>query len=186
MKNPLARLLARPTRSEELRQLGVRADLVRAVERTAFGRQTDRDLLALDAVLDDDEAVLRLLEGRAGRSVGLLALTSRRLVFLPRGAGDVVEVPLTAVRAATSATHRGMGRLTVERDGDAFVVDQILGIQAGWMCDDITAAGRAPADAPAPVRDPLEELAELRALHAGGLVDDSEYDARKRELFGRL
>jgi len=186
MKNPLARLLARPTRSEQLQELGVRADLVRAVAQTAFGRQTDRDLLALDAVLDDDEAVVRLLEGRAGRSVGLLALTSRRLVFLPRGSGDAVVVLLADVRAASAATHRGMGRLTVERDGEPFVVDQILGIQAGWMSDDIAAAGRAPVDAPAPARDPLEELAELRALHAGGLVDDTEYELRKRELFRRL
>ena len=169
-----------------MQQLGVRADLVQAVARTAFGRQTDRDLLALDAVLSPDEAVLRLLEGRAVRSVGLLALTNRRLVFLPRGAGALTEVALTAVTSATAAQHRGMGRLVVSTvDGD-FVVDQILGIQAGWMSDDIVAAVRDPSGAPPPRRDPLEELAELRALHASGVVDDAEYDARKRELFGLL
>lgn len=184
-KNPLARLLGTPTIAEQLQKLGVRADLVRAVSQTAFGRQTDRDLLALAAVLDDDEAVLRLLEGRLGRSIGLLTLTSRRLVFLPKGAGAPTEIALAGVRSAVSSTHRGMGRLVVDGNHGEFVVDQILGIQAGWMCDDLAAAGRAPAGVPVS-RDPLEELAELRALHASGVVDDAEYDSRKRELFGRL
>lgn len=183
--NPLARLLAKPSTADQLRQLGVRADLVRAVEQTAFGRQTDRDLTALAAVLDDDEVVLRLLEGRAGRVTGLLTLTSRRLVFLPKGARSVTEVLLTAVSSATSTTRRGMGRLVVTGAGGEFVVDQILGLQAGWMSDDITAAGRGPVAVPQD-RDPLEELAELRALHASGVVDDVEYDARKRALFRRL
>ncbi len=186
MKNPLTRLLNKATVAEQLQQRGIRADLVRAVSQTAFGRQTDRDLVVLAAVLDDDEAVLRLLEGRAGRVIGLLTLTSRRLLFLPKGSGDPTEIALSTVRSATAATHRGMGRLVVGADSGEFVVDQILGVQADWMSDDIGAAVRAPVDAPSATRDPLEELAELRVLHASGVVGDAEYDLRKRELFGRL
>lgn len=185
-KNPLARLLGAPTIAEQLQRLGVRGDLVRAVSQTAFGRQTDRDLLALASVLDDDEAVTRLLEGRHGRVIGLLTLTSRRLVFLPKGSGAPTEVALAGVRSASASTRRGMGRLSVVGEHGEFVVDQILGVQAGWMADDVAAFGVTPPGAPAPARDPLDELAELRVLHAGGIVDDADYERRKRELFGRL
>jgi hypothetical protein len=186
MRKVLAGLFSAPTVAEQLQQAGTRTDLVQAVARTAFGRQTDRDLLALAAVLTDDEAVVRLLEGRVGRAMGLLALTSRRLVFLPKGAGTATELPLDGVRSASSSKRRGMGRLVVSTaDGD-FVVDQILGVQAEWMSDDIGAASRCTPSAPPPPRDPLEELADLRALHANGAVDDAEYELRKSELFGRL
>lgn len=186
MKNSLGRLFSRPTQSEQLQQWGVRADLVRAVAQTAFGRQTERDLLALDGVLDRDEAVLRLLEGRTARSVGLLTLTSRRLVFLPKGGRTPLEFALSDIRSATATRRRGMGVLVVATSDGELVVDQILGLQAGWMSDDITAARSEPARGPVPARDPLEELAELRTLHAGGIVDDAEYDQRKRDLFRRL
>ena len=186
MKNPLARLLNTPTLAEQLQAAGVRADLVRAVSQTAFGRQTDRDLMVLAGLLDDDEAVIRLMEGRLHRSIGLLTLTSRRLMFLPRGAGTPTEIALAAVHAAVATQQRGMGRLVLTTDGGELVIDQILGIQAGWMSDDISGSGRTPGAVPPPTRDPLEELAELRALHASGVVDDREYELRKRELFGRL
>ncbi len=186
MKNPLARLLNTPTLAEQLQAAGVRADLVLAVSQTAFGRQTDRDLMVLAGLLDDDEAVVRLLEGRLHRSIGLLTLTSRRLVFLPRGAGTPTEFALSAVRTVSASQQRGMGRLTVVTDDGEVVVDQILGIQAGWMSDDIASGGRSPGAGAPPARDPLDELAELRALHASGVVDDREYEQKKRELFGRL
>ncbi len=191
-KNPLARLLAKPSAADQLRALRIRDDLVRAVEKTAFGRQTDRDLVALAALLDEDEVVLRLLEGRGARGPGLLVLTTRRLLFLPRGAGEPMSLSTDDVQAASSSVHRGMGRLVITSPLGDFIVDQILGVQADWMRDDLnrpqpssaSASGTADPDT-SPV-DPLTELAQLRALHDGGLLDDTEYDIRKRRAFRRL
>ena len=111
-----------PSLSDRLRSQGVREDVIAAAERTAFGRQTDRGLPALNEVLTKSEGVIQLVEGRQHGAYGLLVLTSRRLIFLP----------------AESA------------------------------------------------RDPLEQLAELRAMHDAGLIGDAEFQARKQDLFGQI
>ena len=72
-----------PSLAERLRAKGVREDVIAAAERTAFGRQTDRALPALNDVLTKSEGVIQLVEGRHHGVYGLLVLTSRRLVFLP-------------------------------------------------------------------------------------------------------
>lgn len=185
--NPLARLLSKPTAADQLRELGIRDDFVRAVEQTAFGRQTDRELGSLAALIDEDEVVIRLLEGRAAaHGVGLLLLTTRRLVFLPKGSGSPTIFSLDTVESATATRHRRMGRLMVRTETGDFVIDQILGVQAGWMSDDLTRPRSAAVADVGSDRDPLAELAELRALHASGLVDDTEYEIRKRAAFRRL
>jgi hypothetical protein len=45
---------------------------------------------------------------------------------------------------------------------------------------------KPPPDGPRMHRDPLEELAELRALHHAGVIGDAEFQTRKQELFGQI
>ncbi len=206
MGGPLGRWLKIPTLTERLRSAGVREDLVLAADRTAFGRQTDTGIPAVGALLSDDEAVLALVEGRYAGAMGLLLLTSRRLLFAPARAdrSTPTSVPLTEIQAVTARAHRGMGVLDVTAGGgpdagsapgggaDAgsapggMVVDQILGNQAETLAAAITSAMAPPPDGPAGHRDPIEELAELRALHLAGAIGDTEFQIRKQQLFGQI
>ena len=119
MGGPLSRWLKIPTLTERLRAQGVREDLVLAADRTAFGRQTDVGIPAAGALLGDDEAVLALVEGRYAGAMGLLLLTSRRLLFAPaRGDRETpTTVPLTQIQAVTARSHRGLGVLDVTAGG---------------------------------------------------------------------
>jgi hypothetical protein len=63
------------------------------------------------------------------------------------------------------------------------VVDQILGTQGETFAEKVV---QASTDSPAPVRDPLIELAELRALHHAGAIDDAEFRIRKSHLFDQI
>lgn len=235
MGGPLSRWLKIPTLSERLRAQGVREDLVQAADRTAFGRQTDAGIPAAGELLRNDEAVLMLVEGRYAGAMGLLLLTSRRLLFVPARSDRETwtTVPLSRIQHVTSRAHRGMGVLDVTagaeatapgapglRDapdaarsvgvgagdaagvgdagfgetafGDAgsspggLVVDQILGNQAETLAAAIQMAMATPPDGPAGHRDPLEELAELRALHRAGAIEDAEFQIRKQQLFGQI
>ena len=58
MSGPLSKWFRCP-RWGRLRAQGVREDLISAAELTAFGRQTDRGLPELGAMLADDEGFLR-------------------------------------------------------------------------------------------------------------------------------
>ena len=91
----LGKWLKMPTLADRLRAQGVRDDLVRAAERTAFGRQTDRELPRLAELITDQEVVIQLVEGRWNKKMGLFALTSRRLLFVPAGDAPFgAEIPL--------------------------------------------------------------------------------------------
>jgi hypothetical protein len=188
MSNPLARWFKIPTLTERLRSQGVREDLVQAADRTAFGKQTDSGIPALGELLDADERVISLVEGRMDGAIGLLTLTSRRLLFAPKG-GDrstVRSVSLADLTDVRWRRHRGLGVLELSADDGDLAVDQILGNQAETLGEAVRQATAQPPDGPAPHRDPLEELAELRALHRAGAVTDAEFEIRKQQLFGQI
>ncbi|ACV76548.1 SHOCT domain-containing protein [Nakamurella multipartita] len=183
----LGKWLKMPTLGERLRAQGVRDDLVRAAERTAFGRQTDRELPRLAELLTDQEVVIQLVEGRWNKKMGLFALTSRRVLFVPGGDAPYgAEVPLTEVVSVESGKAKGMGTVEVRTESSRLQVDQILGTQADTFAANTRAAMTPAGDGPAVYRDPLQELAELRALHAAGAVSDEEFAQRKIRLMDEI
>ncbi|HEY5879536.1 MAG TPA: SHOCT domain-containing protein [Nakamurella sp.] len=183
----LGKWLKMPTLADRLRAQGVREDLVRAAERTAFGRQTDRELPRLAELITDQELVIQLVEGRWNKKMGLFALTSRRLLFVPAGDGTHgAEVPLPQIVSVEAGKARGMGTIDVTTESSRLHVDQILGTQADTIAANTRAAMNPAADGPAVYRDPLEELAELRALHAAGAVSDEEFAQRKMRLMDQI
>ncbi len=176
--------LRRAPTGERLRAERVREDLVEAADRAAFGRPCDGEIAALATLLSDDEIVQQLVEGRLGKPAGLLALTSRRLLFVAEGMdpGSAWIVDRAEVLNASAQVQRGLGTLTLTtRSGDV-VVDQILGTQARTFAE---TTAQAPAEH-RPSADPLAELAELRARHQAGDVTDAEFKRRKSELLDRI
>ena len=183
----IAKWMKMPTLGERLRAAGVRDDLVRAAERTAFGRQTDRELPRLAELLTDQEMVVQLVEGRLTKKMGLFALTTRRLLFVPSGDAPYgADIPLDDVDSVEAGKHRGMGTVEVVTSGGRLFVDQILGTQADAFVENVRRAMHPAADGPAPYKDPLEELAELRALRAAGVIGDEEFAQRKQRLMDEI
>jgi hypothetical protein len=188
MSGPLSKWFKLPTLAERLRAQGVREDVIAAAEITAFGRQTDKGLPDLGRLLTDDEGVVALVEARHQRAMGLLVLTTRRLLFDPSASdrGAVVEIDLAEVLALNPRMHRGLGVLEVRTPAGTVTFDQILGHQAETLAGQARQAAAPPPDGPAVRRDPLDELAELRLLHRAGAIGEAEYQARKKQLFGQI
>lgn len=178
------RWLERPPLAERLRTAGVREDLVEAAERTAFGRPCENEVFALPALLTDDEVVQQLLDGRYGKTDGLLVLTSQRIVFAVKESGPTAAlvVDRAEVRSASGQTHRLLGTLTLTTPTGDHVIDQILGTQAETFAANLL----CPPAPDAQPTDPLVELAELRALHQAGAIGDAEFQIRKRRLFDQI
>ena len=109
MSGPWSKWFKLPSLAERLRAQGVREDLIAAAERTAFGRQTDKGLPALGGLLTADEGVLALVETRHQRAMGLLVLTTGRLLYAAAAADRVgaTEIGLPEVLAVDSRMHRG-------------------------------------------------------------------------------
>jgi hypothetical protein len=182
-----AKWLKMPTLAERLRSAGVRDDLVRAAERTAFGRQTDQELPRLAELLTDQEMVIQLAEGRWNKKMGLFTLTSRRLLFVPSGDAPYgADIPLGEVESVEAGKHRGMGTVEVITRNGRLLIDQILGTQAEAFVDNTRRAMHPAADGPAVYKDPIQELAELRALRDAGVIGADEFAQRKQRLMDQI
>ncbi|HZL75676.1 MAG TPA: hypothetical protein VFB83_09895, partial [Propionibacteriaceae bacterium] len=62
----------------------------------------------------------------------------------------------------------------------SLTVDQILGTQGEMLADDAREAIRGE---PRSQRDPLEVLAELRALRDSGMISATEFEIRKSAIW---
>ncbi|GAB3258438.1 SHOCT domain-containing protein [Kineosporia babensis] len=175
--------LRRAPVSDQLRAAQMREDLVEAADRAAFGRPCEGELATLATLLSENEVVQQLIEGRRGKQAGLLALTTRRVLFTAEGTGpqQALVIDRAEVRAASGQVHRGLGTLTLTTSAGELVVDQILGTQAETFAENTL---RSPDTAPP--TDPLAELALLKARHQAGTIGDAEFEARKRQLFDAI
>jgi hypothetical protein len=73
----------------------------------ASDQRSDICVVRLEASLTDSETVLRMMDGRHTRVMGLLVPTSERIHFRSRrGTGPNFSVPLEEVRAIEAYTRR--------------------------------------------------------------------------------
>jgi hypothetical protein len=89
-------------------------------------------------------------------------------------------VPLVEVLAIEGATRRVSGTVRVTTSDGTLTVDQILGTQGEMLADEAREAIRGE---PRPERDPLQVLAELRALRDSGLISAAEFEIRKSAMW---
>jgi hypothetical protein len=123
-----------------------------------------------------------MMDGRYAREMGLLVLTSERILFRSRrSAGRTAfSVPLGDVLAIEGATHRVTGTVRVTTSEGTLTVDQILGRQGEMLAEEAQEAIRGETR---PERDPLQVLAELRALRDSGMISAAEFEIRKAAIW---
>jgi hypothetical protein len=175
------RWLRSPSVQERLASYNLRADVLAAAAAMASDQRSDIQVARLQSSLTDSETVLRMMDGRYDREMGLLALTSERILFRSRRSSEPsFSVRLQDVVAIEAATRRLSGTVRVTTANGSLTVDQILGTQGEMLADEAREAIRGEAQ---PQRDPLEVLAELRALRDSGMISAAEYEIRKSALW---
>jgi hypothetical protein len=166
---------------ERLAPYDLRPDLVEAAAVMASDQRSDVHVARLESSLSDSETVLRLMDGRYAREMGLLVLTSERILFRSRrSTGPAFSVPLGEVLAIEGSTRRVSGTVRLTTPDGTFAVDQILGTQGEMLADEAREAIRG---GPRPARDPLQVLAELRALRDSGAISAAEFEIRKSAIW---
>lgn len=180
------------TPEERIGALHLRADLARAAIVLVADERIDAHVVRMQPLLEPDETVLLLVEGRHARALGLLMLSTRRVLFRPHGevmAAPPVVFPLADLSDVHSQTGPMTGRVVLHFADAVLEVDKLL----GKLADHFAAAvrtQRAAADEPeipeVGRRDPLQELAELRSRYAAGDVSSADYEAAKSRLIQEL
>jgi hypothetical protein len=171
----------RPSVRDRLAPYNLRPDVLDAAAAMASDQRSDIYVARLESSLTDSETVLRMMDARYAGSMGLLVLTSERILFRARrSSGPSFSVPLREVLAIEAATRRMSGTVRVTTPDGSLTADQILGTQGEMLADDAREAIRGE---PRPKRDPLEVLAELRALRDSGMISAAEFEIRKSAIW---
>jgi len=165
--------LFRPNVRDRLAAYNLRADVLNAAAAMASDQRSDVHVARMQSSLNDTETVLRMMDGRYAGGMGLLVLTSERLLFRSRrDSRSSFSVPLREVVAIEASTHKVSGTVIVFTSDGRLTVDQILGIQGEMLADDAREAIHGESRSG---RDPLEVLAELRALRDSGVISAAEF-----------
>ena len=171
----------RITVRERLAPYNLRPDVLDAAAAMASDPRSDVYVARLESSLTASETVLRMMDGRYAGAMGLLVLTSERILFRSRrSTGQSFSVPLPDVLAIEAATRRVSGTVRVTTPDGSLTVDRILGTQGEMLAEDAREAIRGT---PRPERDPLEVLAELRALRDSGVISAAEFEIRKSAIW---
>ena len=170
-----------PNVRNRLARYDLRADVLDAAAAMASDQRSDVYVARLQSSLTETETVLRMMDGRYAGTMGLLVLTSERLLFRSRrDSGSAFSIPLREVIAIEASTHKLVGTVLLTTSDGRFTVDQILGTQGEMLADD---ARQAISGEPRSNRDPLEVLAELRALRDSRIISAAEFEIRKSEIW---
>ena len=183
------------TPQERVDALHLRPDLARAAVALVADQRVEAEIVRIDRILEPDESVLMLVEGRSERQMGLLLLSTRRVLFRPHG--QLEDPPRTTYALADLSDvrfHTGSmtGRVRLEFSTAVLEVDKLLGTLAGQFVTAVRAQQQAEADNPAgggggaPSRDPLQELVELRSRYTDGKISAADYEAAKARLVREL
>jgi hypothetical protein len=122
-----------------------------------------------------------MMDGRYAGEMGLLVLTSERILFRSRRSPEpAFSMQLQDVFAIEAYTRKVSGTVRVTTADGTITVDQILGTQGEMLADEAREAIRGQSQ---PDRDPLEVLAELRALRDSGMISAAEFEIRKSALW---
>jgi Short C-terminal domain len=179
------RWLRPPSVSERLARYHLRTDVVAAAAAMASDQRSDVHVARLESSLTDSETVLRMMDGRYAREMGLLVLTSQRILFRSRRSTGptTFSVPLGDVLVIEGSTRKVSGTVRIITSEGTLIVDQILGRQGEMLAEEAREAIRGETR---PARDPLQALAELRALRDSGMISAAEFEIRKSAIWREI
>jgi hypothetical protein len=190
----LSKLFRAVSPMQRLANLGVRPDLARAAGRMVSDERSDAEVAALQRGLNADESVIALVEGRHERRLGLLALTTERILFRAHRSAprELIVFDLAAIRSVQARSRGLTSTVSVQvlesvgesRTESTFEVDKVLGLQGSEFGEAVGSQLATPG--PRPESDPLQELSDLRARSAAGTVQNPEYEAEKTRLLARI
>lgn len=174
-----------PSSAQRLTHLRVRPDLVRAAAEMVGDSRSDGDIKDFERYLTDSEEVVALAQGRYRKVLGLLVLTTDRVIFASgRASNPEIDLRLTDLGLSETRTGAYSGELHLFAGSDRLTIDKLLGKENERFATRLRRQRTNPP--PFSPTDPLERLAELRGLRDTGVITRAEFDAEKNRLMGEI
>ncbi|WP_319462517.1 SHOCT domain-containing protein [Micromonospora sp. RTP1Z1] len=171
-----------------------RPDIVAAAARMGWRIGGKRELKMLAGHLYEGETVRSIAQGTYTGKQGILVLTDVRLLFLFHGViGQAKEdFPLRSISSVKTKSGLGTGELSVFASGTSASISGIIKSDleplANAIRQELSSQHTASptASPPKAADDPYDALQKLASLRDAGVLTDEEFEAKKRDLLGRI
>jgi hypothetical protein len=173
-----------PSSAARLTRLRVRPDLVRAAADMVGDSRSDGDIKEFERYLMESEAVVAVAQGRYNKVLGLLVLTTDRLIFASGRPNPEIDLRLTDLGLTETRTGSYSGELHLFTGTEQLTIDKLLGKENERFATQLRHQRTDPP--PFSPTDPLERLAELRGLRDTGVITRAEFDAEKNRLMDEI
>lgn len=182
---------AAPAQSSLVHGNGIAAAKAKMGSTFGAGREIDN----LHQHLLAGEVVQRMASGRYEGDLGLVVLTSHRLLVVFHGImrQRLEDFPLDKISSVQVKTGMLGGEITVHASGNKATIDRVEKATAQAIADAIRAringiSSAAPAApvAAAPAASAMEEMKRLTEMKEAGFVTDAEFSDAKAKLLARL
>jgi Bacterial PH domain/Short C-terminal domain/Domain of unknown function (DUF4429) len=176
-----------------------RQDILDAAARMGWKLGGKRELKNLAGHLHDGEAVRFIAQGTYENDQGIVVLTDLRLLFLFHGMVSQRKEDFPLRNIASVQTKSGMvtGELTIFVSGNSARIKGIVKNDLQPLADAVregmarmhasaAALPPMPTEAAPAAEDPYEAMHKLAKLRDAGLLNEEEFEAKRKELLDRM
>jgi hypothetical protein len=153
------------------------------------------EIKALPSILWEDEMPEKIIQGTYNNGSGILVATNKRLVFVDKGIMSlkVEDFPYDKITSIQYNTGMLMGGIDIYASGNKAEIKNITKDQVKPFAEYIRARitgisthASTPVSPDTPADDPVKKLKQIKEMLDAGLIDQAEYDAKKKELLSRM
>ncbi|WP_225352574.1 PH domain-containing protein [Lacticaseibacillus nasuensis] len=156
---------------------------------------TKKEVKALPEILGESEIVKYATSGLVAGTTVLMVCTDSRILFIDKGmlyGIKSTEIPLNMVNAVSYSTGLMFGTISITNGATITKVENVNKGTAQMMVDAINANRSAlnrpqAQSSPAPqsaLPSAADQIREFKGLLDDGIITQSEFDAKKKELLG--
>lgn len=153
-----------------------------------------KEFKKLPSLLEEDERIQSIAQGRYDGKQGLVVATDRRVLFVEEGMLRSNLEDFRYERISSVQTGKGamFGKLTIFASGNKAEIDQIapkeMGVSLGDLVRSRIGSGAANSSGvAAPVEDSaLDKLKKLGELKDAGVLSEEEFQAQKQKLLDQM
>jgi hypothetical protein len=147
-------------------------------------RTMSLDILGASKVLDAGESIEYAVQGKLGKTSGLLVATDRRVFFVNQGliktqAESFLYTKISSVQYKTGLLRSSIALIV---DARTLIIDHVLNDFAVKMADYLRERIERKDEPRAALPDAVSQLERLAKLKEQGVLTDEEFQAQKKKI----
>lgn len=147
------------------------------------------EIKALPPILWEDELPEKIIRGRYNGGFGVLVSTNKRLIFINKSILSLRVEDFSYDKITSIQYSKGLfsGNMEIYASGNRALITEIKKDQVGPFAEYVRAKiTETSTRESTTINDPLKKLKQIKDMRDADLIDQTEYDAKKKELLSKM